>query len=487
MESQGGTSYPLIRRSACYDAVVLVPGIMGSRLYDTENNCWVWGMEQVVQYSLRWRHRRGLRALHVTDAEREGRTGRIKACGLLEAPAWAPVLRGQEPYRDLVDGLRTAVAHPDAILEFAYDWRLSVDHNAALLARAATDHLAAWRRHPAYDKARQADPDARDAQLVMLAHSMGGLLCWAMAGISGASDDVRATLTFGTPFQGAVKTTEMLNSGRGAPGLMSRKHVGELAKTLPGLHDLLPTYRCLQGRDGLSALTVSDVAAIGGDADLSKETFERFRRLADTTMVGHRRFVGTGQETSQSLRMVDGRVLPMNFRVRLGPDGAVVTDPRTRRPIADNHKGDGTVYRYAGDFPGTEENTVVQQHQSLGRSKTVIDAAYGLLTHIPEREFVLGKAELGLVVPEFVPVGEPFDIVATDVTEPDRVSCRVENTGSYDETVARPTLYRRDHDDQVTATVTIRQPGLYRVAVSGGAEPVTQLVMVDRLDNDDSD
>ena len=43
----------------------------------------------------------------------------------------------------------------------------------------------------------------------------------------------------------------------------------DLARTLPGLHDLLPTYRCLPTRMNVVALRSADVELIGGDADLA--------------------------------------------------------------------------------------------------------------------------------------------------------------------------------------------------------------------------
>lgn len=64
---------------------------------------------------------------------------------MLRFPAFAPVLRGFEPYTKLLRGVRASVAHPDAVLEFAYDWRLSVAHTAAELAKAVDPHLQAWR------------------------------------------------------------------------------------------------------------------------------------------------------------------------------------------------------------------------------------------------------------------------------------------------------------------------------------------------------
>jgi hypothetical protein len=56
---------------------------------------------------------------------------------------------------------------------------------------------------------------------------------------------VRATVTLGTPFFGASKAVLLLGSGRGSPVPLPRARVRRLAVTLPGVYDLLPSYRCV--------------------------------------------------------------------------------------------------------------------------------------------------------------------------------------------------------------------------------------------------
>ncbi|MCO1660526.1 transposase family protein [Pseudonocardia humida] len=216
-----------------------------------------------------WTTPTSLARLALTDAERAGDYTRIQPAGLLQAPAFAPFLRGIEPYGGLVAAVREVVADPAAVLEFSYDWRLPVTHNAALLHTAAAEHLAAWQTHPRYEDLLRALPDTRPARLVLIAHSMGGLLIRALA----PGLDIRATITLGTPFDGAAKAALILNSGRGAPVPLPRTTLRDLAATLPGLHELLPTYRCLDDLDHRNGdchdgeprrLTPSDVAALGG-------------------------------------------------------------------------------------------------------------------------------------------------------------------------------------------------------------------------------
>ena len=185
-------------------------------------------------------------ALALTEDERTGRTGRVTATRLLRFPAFAPILRGIEPYTDLVSGLRRVVAHEDAIAEFPYDWRLSIEHDARELARTAEAHLARWRAHP---------KGSADAKLVLVAHSMGGLVARYFTAVLGGSSEVRTTITLGTPYYGAVKAAVILNSGRGAPVPLPSRRLRTLAATLPGVHDLLPSYRCVDEDTSVRRLT----------------------------------------------------------------------------------------------------------------------------------------------------------------------------------------------------------------------------------------
>ena len=251
---------PLVRLGKTHDAVLVIPGIMGTELYEAATGRMLWGMTKVAEYAARWNLDKGMETLALTEDERAGRLGRVVPGRLLRTPAWMPLTGGFEPYTPLVKSLHKAVVHRDAIAEFGYDWRLPVEHNAKLLADAVDRHLTAWRVHPDCVAARDRAPDRTPARIVLVAHSMGGMLTAALALIPGAVDDVRAVLTVGTPFHGAVKAMEILNSGRGMLGLPA-KNLSRLARTLPGVHDLLPSYRCLDTGDDVVALTPGAVGA----------------------------------------------------------------------------------------------------------------------------------------------------------------------------------------------------------------------------------
>jgi hypothetical protein len=461
-----------------HDAVVVVPGIMGSELVDAGSGRTLWGLRELGWYVSAWTTGAGLADLRLTDDERAGRTGRVRATGLLRFPAYMPLLAGAEPYMKLVRAVEGVVADPAAVLAFPYDWRLPVAHNASLLAEAMHRHLAAWRAHPAHDVARRRHPDGRLARVVLVAHSMGGLLARYLSLIPGATDDVRATVTLGTPFFGAVKAAVMLNSGRGAPLPARRPLVAALRRgadeglraltaSLPGVHDLLPAYRCVDTGTDTVALAPSDVAGLGGDLDLARAARDLYVSLRTASLVGHRAVFGVAQPTLQSLSVRDGVVIGHRH---------VFEDTVDGRRAVDRH-GDGTVYRDAAELGGAERTGLPQQHGQLARTDEAIAVVQTVVTGKDDEHLgpPLGAGEVGVDVPDLVAPETEFTVMLSGVDDPRAATCTFSSATTDRPVVrARPVLM----DGELRASVRLPAPGLYRLTVhSGGASPVSQLVL----------
>src|SRR5262252_1147300 len=340
-----------IEPDLCRDAVVVLPGIMGSELVETATDTVLWGLADPGWYVNSWTTGGSLRALAVTDAERNGLTGRVQATRTLRVPAFAPSLRGFEPYTKLLATVKRFVVDAAAVREFAYDWRLAIDYNAAELAKVAEEHLKSWQRHP---------KGSRDARLVLVAHSMGGLVARYFTGVLGGARDVRATITLGTPFYGAVKAVVMLSTGRGAPLPLPRRRLRRLAQTMPGLHDLLPTYRCVDQGTSSRRLDATDIAALGGDQELAQQAFDRRAQLLAGGSAGLHALVGVQQPTMQSVRIADGIAEPLFYTCLDAPHGGLQRVDR---------RGDSTVYRDAAAPESLEPAYLPQSHMALAASE----------------------------------------------------------------------------------------------------------------------
>jgi hypothetical protein len=447
---------PTMDDALCRDAIVVIPGIMGSELIETDTRRVVWGLS--VQACWRtWARPDGMTTLRVTSAELAGHTGRITARRLLTAPVFAPWLGGFEPYTRLVTAIRQVAPSPKQVLEFPYDWRLPVEFNARQLARECAQHLADWRR------------TVPSARLTLVAHSMGGLLARALTLRDIAAEaefplDIGATITMGTPFYGAVKAVTILGNGRPGASIRSilRGRMREAALTMPGVYDLLPRYRCLLRQDDACKLTTKDVGDIGASPELARHALEFGELLDQVEPAGHHAIVGVEQATLQSLTIDSGVVEGLNYGYREGATGLV----KERR------NGDGTVYRDSADLGYIIP--LPQQHGALAKSPEAIAIVRDILTRGEHRGPRLGAGEIGIDPPDVVETGAEWTVEVTGVTSPSAARCTVTNLAAPWR-VTSPRLER--HDGSVQARVTLPEPGLYRLAIqSGGSSPVTQVV-----------
>ncbi|MEV4517431.1 hypothetical protein AB0K00_51810 [Dactylosporangium sp. NPDC049525] len=450
---------------------------MGSELYDTRARRVIWGLGDMSWYVRAWTTGAGLADLQLTEAEQGGTYDRVRPVQFLEFPAFFRTFGGLGPYTKLMAMVSGAVAHQAAVLDFPYDWRLPVRHNGGLLAAAARRHLDRWRRHPAHERARRHHPDGRPAQLVFIAHSMGGLLVRQAHQEFTPLDDIRATITLGTPFYGAVKATALLNTGRGAPFPLPARRpltavlrpdadagLAALAHSLPGVHDLLPTYRCLIDGDTARSLGPAEVEALGGDRRLAADSLAWHASVADVGLRGHRAVIGIEQPTAQSLRLAGG-VVTVDERMYAGQSAGV------SRP------GDGTVYRDGAALKAAAVSEFAQQHAALAKTDSVLRKVRATLTEHDPDHFgpPMGAGELSLAVTDVVTPLETVTARVGGIDKPDDAVCRVEDAATG--VTRRVGLVRRD--GAIEADITLPAPGLYRVEVdgNGSAPTVDQFVL----------
>lgn len=464
-----------VLRDLSHDAVLVIPGIMGSTLCEAATGRVLWGLDPRL-LAAAWCCRNGFRPLRLSRDEREGSTGRVRATGLLSVPAWAPFLQGFEPYGDLLAAIRDVTVHRTAVAGFPYDWRLSTKVNGRLLAEAARRHLGAWRARLAHDPTYVG---RRPPRLVLVAHSMGGLV--ARAALDHAPDlvpDTRAVITLGTPFMGAVKAVAMLNGHRGdrLPAL-PRRRLQELAATFPGVHDLLPDYRCVDTGSQARRLSAGDVAAIGGDRELADraQRFQRDLRSRARPLPGHRAVVGIAQPTMQALRIEAGIVRPQYVSFVRDETGRLArTDDGT--PQRRDRAGDGTVYRDAAAPANAAPHYLALHHGPLARNPQVLRHVQAVITELDEPLGPpQGIGEIGLDVPDTVTIGVPWLVRLSGTDTPAGVTCTLHDAATDRR---RATLRLGRRDGQIVAQGRLAAPGLYRVRVDFGREaPITQLLL----------
>lgn len=295
---------------------------------------------------------------------------------------------------DLVTPADATDDRPANYVEFAYDWRLSNRYNAHLLKRTVEPVLERFRAagHP-------------DAELVLLAHSMGGLVARYYTDVLGGHEVTAKVITMGTPHRGALNALESLvngvRKGFGPIGL----DLSAFARAMPSLHQLLPEYACLVTGDGLLKTTETDMpgldSAMTHDAMRFHLELEEGARAHASAFHAHP-ILGRSQPTATTARIVGGRVETL---LTLG---------------AEDQRGDGTVPRLSAAPYGVASDDpilryVMDNHGHLPGSEVVHVELEGVLTgtsSIPRAP----AHEVGVAATDVLLAGEPIDVAVT--TEP---------------------------------------------------------------------
>jgi len=233
------------------DVIVLLPGILGSALKKGGTTIWDASVGAIGRalFSL-GASVQGL-ALSSDNSAGEG----ITASHLLQDVHLVPFFWKIDGYSGLSRYIQAklGVTPGENFFEFPYDWRLDNRISAKRLATAA----AVW-----LERQRQRHPDAR---LVLIGHSMGGLVARYFIEVLGGWRDTRTLITLGTPHRGSVKALDFLANGlRKRLGPVTLVELSGLIQSLPSVHQLLPVYPCVgKTADNLLGLEAIDRKTIG--------------------------------------------------------------------------------------------------------------------------------------------------------------------------------------------------------------------------------
>ncbi len=115
------------------------------------------------------------------------------------------------------------------VLLFPYDFRRSIRVAAEALADAVEQALM------------EVSKQARHKRVIVIAHSMGGLVARYWLGPLGGAPLCAALLTLGTPHRGAPKALDWLINGAGV-GRLRHPGVTRVLRGWPSMYELLPQY-----------------------------------------------------------------------------------------------------------------------------------------------------------------------------------------------------------------------------------------------------
>ncbi|WP_405441013.1 hypothetical protein OG373_27635 [Streptomyces avidinii] len=451
-------------RARVIDLVVVLPGIMGSRLANADGKP-VWDLSGGALG-------RGLRTfggsvknLRLPNDIGDDHPGDgVVPVGLMPdvhalPGIWQPI----DGYTDLLGRLERSFSLTlgENLVPFPYDWRLSCRYNAERLRKTVARSLGRW---------QDSAPERRDARVVFVCHSMGGLIARHYVELLGGHEITRRVITMGTPHRGSldalVHLVNGLRKGWGPLGV----DLSAFARSLPSLHQLAPDYACVTGPGGLAH--ARDLPGLPGvDPTL----------LADAAAF-HADLRGAGAErpTTVPLHAITGISQPTLTTAELSGD--------TLTPLwlidGNDERGDGTVPRLSArptntdntDYAVPESHTPCEQHGSLQNNKGVRDALSGLLGH--ERPFRRGEDDdvpLSVLAPSLPAPGDPYEVAVTIPAEiPDHDSLHLTaELRPTDGTEPIPRTLRPLGEGRYTTTFPAPDPGAYRLSVRVTARPET--------------
>jgi pimeloyl-ACP methyl ester carboxylesterase len=388
---------------------------------------------------------------------------------------WTPVVG----YDGLVDWLRREFTltlwdrsmpeRPANLVEFPYDWRLSCRFNGARLAREIMPILARWRREK-----------NADARLILLCHSMGGLVARQFLERCDGADDCRLLITMGTPFRGSLAA--LVSAVNGLPGGRLATGLTRMARSLPSLYELAPQYACLNGVDGL------------------RYPLEAELPLAQAQQSLLRAGASFHEEINASVRRRDGTayaVVPLQGTRQPTPTTAALTGTGRLEAYTgiDGYEegGDGRVARLSGrpmelsDMDpaqaGFPDRGYPEGHGALPDSKVIRELIWQVLT--AKKRFHRGAEaadELGVAVPELVDLGGDVPVEVIAPVEADRLAVQA-TMRPADSPPGAPgrarTLTNRGQGRYATTFAGLAE-GMYELTVraANGAYPVTRHVLV---------
>ena len=157
------------------------------------------------------------------------------------------------------------------LFEFAYDWRRDNRVSARKLARSAKEWLDRWRQ----------SSGASDAKLVLVAHSMGGLVSQYFLEVMGGWKDTRALVSFGTPYRGSLNALGYLANGYSEGVGPLKVDLSSTLASFTAVYQLLPAFECVDRGDG-KLERIGEIDGVNGvDPARAKAALAFYREIKD--------------------------------------------------------------------------------------------------------------------------------------------------------------------------------------------------------------
>lgn len=362
--------------------VIFLPGIMGSALQKDGKDLWSLSGQALWQF-LRARGQ-SITQLQVQqdDPEADDLGDGVTAPRLLEDVHSVPfivehagygvITRRLAEHFDVTPGSIHVPADEANFFTFPYDWRRDNRATARKLQRFIERQLPRWREYSG----------ASDAQAILIAHSMGGLISRYYVEVLGGWRTCRALITVGSPHRGAVGALAHVSNGfsKGAAKLFG--YLNPVVRSFESIYQCFPAYPAVNVNGQWVRPAESDLPNVDrARAQAARSAFLEATRQAALQNRADPQYrqvllpwVGTRQDTHQSLVLENGAL-------RLDHGLPAGLDPKTYP--AD---GDGTVPRLSAvpaDLEGQQiARFAIERHGWLTNNEMTLDPLLDTLTQL---------------------------------------------------------------------------------------------------------
>jgi hypothetical protein len=287
------------------DVVIFIPGIGGSTL--RKDGRLLWGMTWEAAASALFGNSLEKLTIQAESPEEDLEDG-IIAAEVCDGVQVIPGLWKTSGYGDFCNIICETVGLKEGsnFFRFPYDWRRDNRVSARALARFAHFRLNAWRE----------SSGAHDARLVIVAHSMGGLVARSFIEHLEGWKTLRRLVTLGTPHRGSLNALGYLMNGfaKGI-GPFSIDATAPL-RSFASVYQLLPTYPCVKVDDRLERITNAKLTNVDMDKVADAAGFHATLSAAAETnsvLAGYPQhyltaMLSAGQPTFQSASLNESRL-----------------------------------------------------------------------------------------------------------------------------------------------------------------------------------
>lgn len=474
--------------------LIFLPGIMGSELRKDGKPVWALSGVPVWQYIAALRLALGgslnTLALKDDDWSKDDPGDGVVATNILKDLHGVPTIVQSAGYSDILKAIPTAfsgvqqgdIANPQPhqnFFPFPYDWRRDNRASARKLQQFIERQLPRWRQ----------SSGAADAKVILVGHSMGGLVARYYMEVLGGWKDTIGLITVGTPHRGALNAVGSISNGVKQLGI----DMTAVARSLTSSYQLLPIYECVQV-DGQFVRPADSDRIPNIDRARARAAREDFHMAIRAAAFANRQehgyqlrtipWVGVRQDTPQSAFLSGGGVA-LSYGPPQGLDAAL-------------GDGDGTVPHVSAipsDFSDIEAATLprfaAEQHGWLTNNVMTLTPLLTTITQItaPSAQALLAepapaRAAISLRAEPLVARDEPVEATLTlrDATAPVGLVMTLDPVDPSQRRASQEVIVTPD------APSTIRfeglAPGLYRIQVrikgrmKGAPTPINSMVEI---------